>query len=65
LQQEAYEGNLNLLQKLWECAEEKLITGDIKNAFLLTTYIKENSAWQGTVYQGKIGVLQKVWEYAE
>jgi hypothetical protein len=60
LQQAAYEGILNLLQKLWECAEEKLITGDTKNAFLLTTHNKGKPAWQGTAYRGKIDVLHKV-----
>ena len=61
----ASEGNLQVLEKLWKCANENLTRGEISNELLLATDDKGRTVWQVAVKDGKLGVLQKIWEWAE
>jgi len=55
---------LEILQKVWEWANEKLTTEEIINKLLLAT-----DKWRRTVFhmeadQGRLEILEKVWEWA-
>ena len=58
-------GNLEALQKLWEWAEEKLTTEEIKNKLLLGTDAEGRTAWYLAAEEGSLQALQKVWDWAE
>jgi ankyrin repeat protein len=61
----ALEGNLQVLGKLWKCANENLTRVEISNELLLATDDKGRTVWQVAVKDGKLGVLQKIWDWAE
>jgi len=43
-------GRLDLMQKLWELAQEKLAAEEIKNEMLLRTDIKGRKAWHNAAF---------------
>jgi hypothetical protein len=57
----AVRGKLKKLQKVWQCAKEK-ITREELNKLLLGTDKNGRTAWHMAVNCGKIEMLQKVWE---
>jgi len=57
-------GNLDMLQKLWECANENLKREEVNNKFLLSTDNEGRTAWQCAALQGNLDLLQNVWELA-
>jgi hypothetical protein len=61
----AYRGEEDVMQKIWEWAEEKLTTKGIKNEMLLRTDNEGGTAWHLAAYRGEQDVMQKIWEWAE
>ena len=61
----AESGNIEVIKKIWEWAQEKLTTEEIKNKLLLCTNREGRTAWQLAAYRGKLNVTQKMWEWAE
>ena len=60
----ANRGKLDILEKVWNCAEEKLAAEEI-NKLLLTTDRFGRTGWHLAAQRGNLDTLQKVWEYAE
>ena len=60
----AHWGELDLMQKIWELAEEKLTTEEIKNEILLRTDHEGTTAWHRAAYGGELEVMQKIMEWA-
>jgi len=58
-------GNLEILQKLWEWAKEKLTTEEINNTLLLGTDNEGRTAWHLAAMWSNVENLQKVWEWAK
>ena len=56
----ALQGNLDVLQKVWECANENLTRGEINNIMLLSTDYEGMTAWHCAARRGNLDVLQKV-----
>jgi ankyrin repeat protein len=61
----AYLGNLKVLQKLWELAEEKLTAHDKKEILLLGTDRKGRTVWHLASKGGNWETLLQIWEWAE
>jgi len=61
----AFLGNLKVIEKLWEWAEEKLTTEEIKNKLLLGTDKEGRTGLHIAAQESKFEILQKVWEWAE
>jgi ankyrin repeat protein len=55
-------GNIKVLEKLWECAKEKLTTEELNNKMLLAKDNKQWTAWHYASSQGNVEALQKLWE---
>jgi ankyrin repeat protein len=47
----AREGELHVLQKIWEMSKDNLATEEIKNKLLLATDSKGTTAWQRAVFR--------------
>jgi hypothetical protein len=58
-------GNLQVLEKLWEYAKEKLTTEDINNKILLARYNEGMTVLHKAACGGKLDVLLKIWDWAE
>ena len=58
----AFEGKLNVMQKIWKQAKERLTRGEIKNEILLVTDHEGRNVWYITAYGGELVVMQKMWE---
>jgi ankyrin repeat protein len=56
-------GNIQILQKLWECAKFNLTKEEI-NKFLLATGSEGLTALYVAARWGKLDILQKIWEWA-
>jgi ankyrin repeat protein len=56
-------GNVDILQKLWEWAKEKLTTEEINNKFLLGTDNEGRTVWHVAAQRGNLEMLQKVWDW--
>jgi hypothetical protein len=52
-----------MLQKVWEWANGKLTTEEIKNNLLLATGIWGIAVFHAAAKGGELGVLQRVWEW--
>jgi hypothetical protein len=61
----ALAGKLQVLEKLWKCANENLTRWEISNELLLATDDEGRTVWQVAVKGSKLGVLQKIWDWAE
>jgi ankyrin repeat protein len=57
--------NLQVLQKLWECAKEKITTEDLHNKLLLAKDKRGITAWHLAAACGNLELLQKLWELAK
>ena len=57
-------GNVQVLEKLWDCAKTKLKKEKI-NTLLLATNTLGMTALQLATYWGKLEILQKMWEWAK
>jgi len=57
--------NLEVLQKVWELAEEKLTTEEINNKLLLGTDNKGKAAWHYAAENGNLEVLHEIWKCTE
>ena len=57
-------GNLQVLEKLWECANEKLKTAEINDKLLLAGYKWRRTPFHMAADQGRLEVLKKVWDWA-
>ena len=58
-------GNLHVLKKLWECANEILTAEELSNKLLLATDNEGMTAWHRAAYMGKLDIMLQVWEWAE
>ena len=58
-------GNLQLLQKLLECANENLKIEDINNKLISTTDYMGSTVWHVATKVGNLDVLEKLWEWAK
>jgi ankyrin repeat protein len=56
---------IEVLEKLWEWAKEKLTTGELCNKFLLAKAKKEASAWLYASLWGNLVALQRLWEWGK
>ena len=56
------EGELHLMQEIWELAEEELTTEEIKNELLLRTDKWGNNVGQEVAQEGILDMLQEKWE---
>jgi hypothetical protein len=56
--------NLEILQKVWDWAKEKLTTGEL-NKFLLATDKEGKTGCHFATMREKLETLQKEWEWAE
>jgi endo-1,4-beta-D-glucanase Y len=61
----AEKGNVEVMQKIWEWAEEKLTREEIKNNLLSHNDRERRAAWQVAAYQSKLDIMHKIWEWAE
>ena len=57
-------GNLQVIEKLWECANVKLKTEDKNNMLLLAKNLEGRTVFHTAAKQGRLEVLQKLWEWA-
>jgi len=57
-------GNLEVLQKLWKCSNQKLRTEEINNNLLLARDERKRTVLHMAAEQGRLEILQKVWEWA-
>jgi endo-1,4-beta-D-glucanase Y len=57
-------GNLQVLEKLWKCANENITREEI-NKLLLATDNMGKTAWHAAAENGGLDVLQKIWEWAK
>jgi endo-1,4-beta-D-glucanase Y len=53
------------MRKIWEWAEEKLTTEEMKNEMLLRTDNEGGTAWHLAAYRGEQDVMQKIWDWAK
>jgi hypothetical protein len=58
-------GNIQVLQKLWEWAKEKLTTEDLNNKLLLAKDKRGQTAWHVAAECDNLQLLQKLWEWAK
>jgi len=61
----AFWGNLDVMQRLWELAKERLTTEEIKNEMLLRTDGEGRNVWHIAAYWGKLDVMQRFWVLAK
>ena len=59
------QGNLHVLQEIWEWAKENLTNEEINNKLLLATDDMGRTAWHVAAEVGKLDALQKIWEWAK
>jgi len=64
-QQAVFSHNIQVLQKLWECAKENLTAEEINNKLLLATDYEGRTAWHLAAEWGNLGILQQVWQWAK
>jgi len=64
-QKAALGGNLQILEKLWKCANENLTREVIRNNLLLATDSKGSTVWHVAAESGNLVVLNKVWDWAK
>jgi len=57
-------GNIQVLKKLWEFANEKLSTEEINNKLLLDTDKEGMTGWHRAACEGKLETLLQLWEWA-
>ena len=57
-------GKLEILQRVWEWANEKLTTEEKNNKLLLGTDNEGRTVWYVAEKWGNLEILQKVWEWA-
>jgi hypothetical protein len=57
----ACSGKQDVMQKILDCAKEKLTTEEIRNEMLLRTDNKGRTVWHLAAYGGKGDVMQKIW----
>jgi hypothetical protein len=57
--------SIRVLEKLWECAKEKLTNEEVNNELLLATDREGSTAWHMAAVRGKLETLEKVWEWAK
>jgi ankyrin repeat protein len=57
-------GNIEVIKKLWQLANEKLRTEEIKNNFFLARDYLNRTVLHTAAEQDKLEILQKVWEWA-
>ena len=57
-------GNLDILQKVWECTEGKLTAEEI-NKLLLATDSDGRTSWYWEAVEDNLDILQIVWGWAE
>jgi hypothetical protein len=53
------------MQKVWELAEEKLTTEEIKNEMVFRTDREGRTVWHLAIDGSKVYIMQKIWEWAE
>ena len=58
------QGKLDIMQKIWEWATEKLTTEEMKNEMLLRTDRGRRTVWHLAVSH-RILDMQKIWEWAK
>jgi len=58
-------GNIQVLEKLWDWAVNKLATNVLKDKLLLAKDCNKNTAWNVAAKNGNTEVLQKIWELAK
>jgi len=61
----AKRGNIKLLQKLWDWAEEELNPEELSNKLLLATDLRGKTAWLYAAGVGNTELLEKLWQWAE
>jgi len=61
----AERGKLEILQKVWEWANEQLTGEEIKTNLLLATDCRGRTVLYMAAEHGKLVTLQKVWEWAK
>jgi ankyrin repeat protein len=61
----AYNGNLDVMQKLWELAKHNLTTEELKNNVLLVTDSNRQTSWHVAAYDGELDVMKELWELAK
>ena len=65
LYQAVFWRNIQVLEKIWECAKGNLTTEEIKNKLLLGTDNKGGTAWHIAVRRGRSEILQQLWKWAK
>jgi hypothetical protein len=58
-------GKVEVMQKIWAWAKEKLTREEIKNELLLRTHKDSRNVWHIAAYKGEQDVVQKIWECAK
>jgi hypothetical protein len=62
----AREGNVGVLEKLWEWAKElQLKQEELRNEVVLSILYLKNTPWDMAAREGKGKVLEKLWEWAK
>jgi endo-1,4-beta-D-glucanase Y len=60
----ANKGRLEILQKVWDWANEKLTTEEIINKLLLAKGYMRRTVFDMAAWRERLDLLQKVWEWA-
>jgi len=58
-------GKLQVLEKLWKCANENLTREVIRNSLLLSTDSKGSTVWHVAAESGNLEALNKIWDWAK
>jgi ankyrin repeat protein len=58
-------GNMEALQKLWECANENLTREELKNKYVSAQDSGKKTAWHVAAEEGNLKILQQLWEWAK
>jgi ankyrin repeat protein len=61
----SYEGNVEVLQKLWEWGKGTLSAEELKNELFKGKDIQRRTACHYASYEGNVEVLQKLWEWGK
>jgi len=58
-------GELEIMEKIWELAKERLTTEEIKHEMLLRTDREGRNAWHIAAHRGKLDAIENIWDLAK
>jgi ankyrin repeat protein len=61
----AFQGRLDIFNKVWDLAEDNLTTEEMKNKLLLAANSNGNTAWHLAKRWGGLDNLHKIWVFVK